>query len=614
MPILSDLESSASDADPWFLLRRHAGMISVGLCLLLLARVCALALPVATKYLLDNVIAVGRFDRLPTLALVTTAFLIIQSVTALAGMRTFTKIGQSGVSSLQSTLFTHISRLPLEFHDNRRSGEMLSRIMSDVEGVRGLLGAGLADLAGASASTLVALVVMVKISPQLTAMALIFLLVFGLLLWWAARKTRSLSHRYGAERAQVTGRLAESLGGIRVTKAYCAEAAECAALHAGFKQQGGIMLKIMNLHSLANAQSLALFGFANVLFFCLGARQINANTMTIGSFILFVTVSNTLSSFTFQIVSSSRQINEAIAGLQRSREILSMQREDVSSSRVVTVSHLRGELRFDNVTFKYSSGQKVLDKISFVAKPGTMTAIVGSSGSGKSTIANLVAGFYSPSSGKVYVDGVDLETVVLSSYRRHLGLVLQEPFLFDGTIQENISFSRPGAPVERGREAARIAYVDEFAEELEHGYQTMIGERGVKLSAGQRQRISLARAVLASPRILILDEATSNLDSESETIIQEALTRITRDLTAIVIAHRMSTIRDADQILVLEEGRIAEKGTHASLWAARGRYFELCKKQQSNDSDKDESGAGVGECPSTGVCLQASTNAIADNS
>lgn len=601
-------ESPARAADPWYLLRQHAGMISVGLCLLLSARVCALALPVATKYLLDTVIGAGRYDKLPALAAVTTTFILLQSVMALAGMKTFTRTGQSGVTSLQSTLFTHISQLPLEFHDNRKSGEMLSRIMGDVEGVRNLLGSGLADLAGASASTLVALVVMVKISPRLTSLALIFLLAFGFMLWWAAKKTRALSHQHGAARAQVTGRLAESLGGIRVTKAYCAESAECAALHSGFKQQGGIMLKIMNLHSLANAQSLALFGVANVLFIWLGAGQISTRTMTIGSFILFVTISNTLSSFTFQIVSSSRQINEAIAGLQRSRQILSLQREDDSTSRVVNVPHLQGEIRFDNVSFKYSSGQRILDKISFIARPGTITAIVGSSGSGKSTIANLVGGFYSPFSGKVYVDGIDLETVILGSYRQRLGLVLQEAFLFDGTIAENIAFSRPSATIEEVREAARIAYVDEFVEELENGYQTVIGERGVKLSAGQRQRISLARAVLACPRILILDEATSNLDSESETAIQEALTRITKDLTAIVIAHRLSTIRDADQILVIEEGRIAERGTHASLWAARGRYYELCKKQQSNDVEEIQTEM---ECTETGVGLQASTNAVA---
>lgn len=601
-------ESPTRAAEPWYLLRQHAGMISIGLCLLLSARVCALALPVATKYLIDTVIGAGRYDKLPVLAAVTTMFVLIQSVMALVGMRTFTRIGRSGVTSLQNTLFTHISRLPLEFHDNRKSGEMLSRIMGDVEGVRNLLGSGLADLAGASASTLVALVVMVKISPRLTCMSLVFLLVFGLMLWWAARKTRALSHQHGAARAQVTGRLAESLGGIRVTKAYCAEGAECAVLHNGFQQQGGIMLKIMNLHSLANAQSLALFGIANVLFIWLGAQQISARTMTIGNFILFVTVSNTVNSFAFQIVSSSRQINEAIAGLQRSRQILSLQREDDLNSRVVSVPHLKGEIHFENVSFKYSSGQKVLDRISFVAKPGTVTAIVGSSGSGKSTIANLVGGFYSPSSGKVYVDGIDLETVILASYRRHLGLVLQEAFLFDGTIAENISFSLPGAGIEEVKEAARIAYVDEFVEELESGYESVIGERGVKLSAGQRQRISLARAVMASPRILILDEATSNLDSESETAIQEALTRITKDLTAIVIAHRLSTIRDADQILVIEEGRIAERGTHASLWAARGRYYELCKKQQSNGVEEIHAKM---ECAETEVSLQASTNAVA---
>jgi ABC-type multidrug transport system fused ATPase/permease subunit len=607
MPRYCDPASPTRAADPWYLLRQHAGMISVGLCLLLSARVCALALPVAIKYLIDTVIGAGRYDRLPALAAVTTTFILMQALMAWAGMRTFTRIGQSGVTSLQSTLFTHISHLPLEFHDNRKSGEMLSRIMGDVEGVRNLLGSGLADLGGASASTLMALVVMVKISPRLTTLALIFLLIFGLMLWWAARKTRALSHQHGAVRAQVTGRLVESLGGVRVTKAYCAESAECAALHSGFKQQGGIMVKNMNLHSLANAQSLALFGVANVLFIWLGAGQISARTMTIGSFILFVTISNTLSSFTFQIISSSRQISEAVAGLQRSQQILGLQREDASISRIVNVPDMRGEISFDNVSFKYSSGQRILDKISFTAKPGTMTAIVGSSGSGKSTIVNLVGGFYSPFSGKVYVDGIDLETVILASYRRHLGLVLQEPFLFDGTIAENIAFSRPGATIGEVREAARIADVEGFVEELENGYQTVIGERAVKLSAGQRQRISLARAVLASPRILILDEATSNLDSESETAIQEALTRITRDLTAIVIAHRLSTIRDADQILVIEEGRIAERGTHASLWAARGRYYELCKKQQSNGVDEIYSEMEGAE---TTVDLQASTNAV----
>jgi len=567
------------ETDPWYILRKHYRPILKGLLILLVSRVCAMTIPVSTKYLLDNVILAGNLNKLPLLAVVSAILVAIQIMTSVTANTFFATLGENGVMELRTLLWMHICHLPLEFHDKGKVGAILSRIMNDLDGVRWLIGPGFADVAGASASNIIVIILMAKIGFSLTAVALGFLAVFCLMLWFNLKKSKSMHLDYNALRAQIMGRLAESLAGVRVTKAYCAEQTEVTTLRARFVRLSASAVKITNVHSWMGGQAIAIFGIANIVFFWMGAHQISTKAISIGSFVLFMTVANTLGGSTFQLVASTKQINEAVAALQRMREILEIEREDNNPLRTVAVPEIRGELCFDNVSFEYQTGQKVLDRMSFTTAPGTVTAIVGSSGSGKTTVTNLAAGFYRPTAGKIYIDGVDLETIVLGSYRKNLGLVLQDSFLFDGTIQENIAFSRPSTTLEEVKRASRIAYVDEFVDQFEDGYNSLIGERGVRLSAGQRQRVAVARAVLAQPRILILDEATSNLDSESEAVIQQALAVVMKGITAIVVAHRLSTIRQADQILVMEKGRIIERGTHESLFAARGRYFELYKRQ-----------------------------------
>lgn len=567
-------------ADPWLMVRKSWIPIVVGFLFLVVARLSALALPIATKFLVDVIVGAGRFDQMPILAGATAIAMIVQSLAGYGASEMLSRSGQRGVAELRTAVWTHLCHLPLEFHDNGSVGSLLSRIMNDLEGVRYLVGAGLVELLGASLSIFFALVIMVKTSLLLTLVAVAFLLLFGITVRRANLKTRLIYGEQSTIRGQVTSRLTESLAAIRVTKTYCAESSECSVLRRAFMQLGMTAVRIGTVQSRTTAYSMAILGFANIFFICIGGRLIATRTLSIGDFILFVTVSNTLTGCAFQIVTSSKQLSEAIAGLHRTREVLNIQREDAAPEHKINISTLRGSIRFQNVGFRYGNGHEILENVSFTAGPGTMTAIVGSSGSGKSTIANLSAAFYLPTSGKVFIDDFDIEAVAVGSYRRHLGIVLQDSFLFDGTIQENIAFSRPGATMDEIREAAKIACVDGFVSELEEGYATMIGERGVKLSAGQRQRISVARAVLARPRILILDEATSNLDSESERVIQAALSKLIENCTAIVIAHRLSTIQHAHQILVVEEGKILERGTHESLLAARGRYFDLFKKQQ----------------------------------
>ncbi|HWZ57186.1 MAG TPA: ABC transporter ATP-binding protein, partial [Verrucomicrobiae bacterium] len=455
----------------------------------------------------------------------------------------------------------------------------VARIMSDVEGLRNLMGTGLVELVGSLMTGLFALIVLLRISAFMTAVASVILLAFGFGLNKAIGTIRPIFRARSKLNAEVTGRLTESLGGVRVVKGYHAESREEEVFAGGVQRLLENVLKTLTATSVMSLSSTLLFGIVSALILYLGTMRILAGTMTLGTFLTYVAFLAMLIAPVAQIVSIGTQLTEGMAGLERTTDILAEKPEDQDPKRTVSIGKIEGEVAFENVDFAYAEGKQVLHEVGFRARPGTVTALVGPSGAGKSTIIGLIAAFYTPTSGRVLVDGIDLSTVRLSSYRTQLGVVLQETFLFDGSIRENVSFSRPGASEEEIKAACRIARVDEFAESFPQGYDTVVGERGVKLSGGQRQRISIARAILADPRILILDEATSSLDSESEALIQQGLSYLMQGRTTFVIAHRLSTIRRADQILVIEAGRIIEQGTHESLYARGGRYFDLYTKQ-----------------------------------
>jgi len=456
----------------------------------------------------------------------------------------------------------------------------VSRIMSDVEGVRNLVGTGLVEFVGGLLTAGLALVVMVRISPVMTGVTFLSLLVFGIVLSRALGTLRPIFRERGKISAEVTGRLTETLGGVRVIKGYHAEAREEAVFAAGVGRLLSNVLKTLTASSVLGLSSTVLLGVVGAAVMYVGARQILAGNLTLGGFFTYTIFLGFLVAPIFQVVAIGTQLTEAVAGLERTREVLRESPEDQDPRRTVALTSVVGRLAFEDVRFHYDAGKPVLEGLSFTAEPGTVTALVGPSGAGKSTIIGLVAAFHAPTAGRVLLDGTDLSSVRLGSYRRHLGVVLQETFLFDGTIRENVAFSRPEATTEQVLAACRIARVDVFAEEFPDRYDTVVGERGVKLSGGQRQRVSIARAVLADPRILILDEATSSLDSESEAFIQEGLSYLMRGRTTFVIAHRLSTIRRADQILVIEAGQIAERGSHDSLYERRGRYYEMYTRQQ----------------------------------
>jgi subfamily B ATP-binding cassette protein MsbA len=454
-----------------------------------------------------------------------------------------------------------------------------------VEGIRNLIGTGLVEFAGGLLTAVIALAVLIRISPLMTGLAVLIMGTFAIVLAKAFRTIRPIFRERSKINAEVTGRLTESLGGVRVIKGYHAEAREEDVFAAGVQRLLNNVLKSLTMISMMSFAATILLGLIGALVMYVGSRQIEAKIITPGDFMTFTAFLVFLGAPIFQIVGIGTQISEALAGLERTKEVLRERPEDEDPRRQLTIGEVRGELAFENVDFEYEAGKPVLYDISFGSAPGTVTALVGPSGSGKSTIIGLISAFHTPTSGTVLVNGVDLSTVRLDSYRTQLGVVLQETFLFDGTIRENVAFARPHATEEEILRACRIARVDEFAENFTEKYDTVVGERGVKLSGGQRQRVSIARAILADPRILILDEATSSLDSESEALIQEGLSYLMKGRTTFVIAHRLSTIRRSDQILVVEAGRIVERGTHESLYAARGRYFDLYTKQHGLEAN-----------------------------
>jgi subfamily B ATP-binding cassette protein MsbA len=544
-------------------------------------RVSGLILPASTKYLVDDVIGKHHIHLLTPIVLAVLAATVIQGLTSFTLTQLLSKSAQKMIADLRRQVQAHIGKLSISFYDSNKTGVLVSRIMSDVEGVRNLIGTGLVEFVGGLMTGVLALVVLLRISVSMTLIAFSVLLVFGVGLNKAFTTIRPIFRARPKITAEVTGRLTESLGGVRVVKGYHAEEREEKIFSAGVQRLLDNVLKTLTATSIMSLSAAALMGLVSAVVMFMGAHRILAGTMTLGTFLTYSIFLGMLVAPVFQIVAIGTQITEAITGLERTREILDEKIEDEAPGRVVKLPRVSGQVAMEDVSFAYDSRKEVLHDINFRAEPGTVTALVGPSGAGKSTIIGLIAAFYVPSSGRVLVDGIDLSTVKLDFYRTQLGVVLQETFLFDGTIRENVAFARPEASEAEVLAACRIARVDEFAEAFENKYDTVVGERGVKLSGGQKQRVSIARAILADPRILILDEATSSLDSESEALIQEGLRYLMRGRTTFVIAHRLSTIRRADQILVVEAGRIIERGTHTSLYAAGGRYYDLYTKQHS---------------------------------
>jgi len=563
----------------WKLMRPRRWLLTLGFGLMIVNRVAALVLPYSTKFLIDTVINKHHMDQLRPLVLFVLAATLIQGLTSFSLTQLLSKAAQRLIAELREQVQIHISRLPVAFYDANKTGNLVSRIMSDVEGVRNLLGTGLVDFAGGLVTSGIALVLLFRTSPQMTMIAVGSLACFAVALNKAFATIRPIFRERSKINAEVTGRLTESLGGVRVIKGYHAEEREEAIFSSGVRRLLDNVMRTLTATSVISLSASVLLGVVGAVTMYVGTHQIAAGTLTVGGFFSYTLLLGFLVAPIMQIVSIGTQLTEALAGLERTQEILRERPEDQDPNRSVALRDIIGRIEFDDVSFSYDGVHQVLHNISFRAEPGSVTALVGSSGSGKSTTIGLISAFYVPTKGKLSVDGTDLSKVRLDSYRTRLGVVLQESFLFDGTIRENVSFSRPGASEEDTLRACRIARVDEFAESFADKYDTVVGERGVKLSGGQRQRISIARAILAEPRILILDEATSSLDSESEEMIQHGLSYLMHGRTTFVIAHRLSTIRRADQILVMEQGQIVERGTHEQLYAGQGRYYDLYTKQ-----------------------------------
>ncbi len=561
------------------------GLLAVGALLMLVNRVCGLALPFSTKYLVNDVMLKGQFALLMPIVLAVVAATVIQGLTSYSLTQLLSKSGQRLIFEMRIKIQDHIGRLPVRFYDANKTGTLVSRIMSDVEGVRNLVGTGLVELAGGLLTAVLATVVLFRTSASMTSVVLVVLLAFGAVLQRAFRTVRPIFRERGKINAEVTGRLTETLGGVRVIKGYHAEEREASVFQKGAQRLLDNVFASLSTISLMTLGSTVLMGLVGAVIMYMGSRQIAAHKMQVGDFMMYTSMLAFMVAPVVQVVNIGTQLSEALAGLERTRQIMRERPEDEDPNRTIALPPIEGHVQFEDVAFAYEENKPVLHGISFDSRPGTVTALVGSSGSGKSTIIGLVSAFHAPSSGRVLVDGYDLSKVQLASYRTQLGVVLQESFLFDGTIRENIGFSKPGATEEQIMEACRIARVDEFAAKFPQQYDTIVGERGVKLSGGQRQRVSIARAILADPRILILDEATSSLDSESEALIQEGLAHLMQGRTTFVIAHRLSTIRRADQILVIENGLVLERGNHQQLYAAKGRYYDLYTRQHAVEAN-----------------------------
>jgi len=569
----------------WELMRPRRWLVLLGLILVGINRFAGLVLPYSTKPFIDTVLRQHHANKLlPLVELVFTAA-VVQAVTSFSLAQLMSKAAQRMIAEMRIKVQRHVGRLSVSFYDANQSGMLVSRIMYDVEGVRNLLGTGLVEFSGSMLATAMVFGYLLHKSPSLTLVVFSVLGLFVLALQRVFKFIRPIFRERGKINAEVQGRLNESLGGVRVIKGYHAEEREARVFVDGVFRLLNNIMRTITATSTMSLSATTLLGVIGGIVMWMGGHRVLSGQMTVGGYVQYSSLLIAMIAPIFQIVNIGTQLTEAVAGLDRTVELLNIEDEFVDPARTETMGPIRGDVTFENVTFSYEKGKLVLHDISFESKPGTVTALIGSSGSGKSTIISLICAFHKPDTGRVLIDGIDLSTVKLSDYRSQLGVVLQESFLFDGTIRENIMFSCPTATDEQFFSACRIACVDEFAERFPDHYDTIVGERGIKLSGGQRQRLSIARAILADPRILILDEATSSLDSESEAMIQEGLKFLMRGRTTFVIAHRLSTIRRADQILVVEGGLIVERGTHETLFALGGRYYSLYTRQHGLESN-----------------------------
>jgi len=567
----------------WFeakdLVYKYRWRLALGGVLMIFSRLAGLVLPASSKYLVDEIIIKERFEMLKWIALAVGLSTLVQAVMTFTLSQVLGVAAQRAITEMRKRVQAKIERLPISYFDSTQSGQLISRIMNDAEGIRNLVGTGLVQLAGSILTAAISVCVLFYLNWRLTSVTIIVLAVFGGMLAYAFKKLRPIFRERNQINAEVTGRLTESLGGIRIVKAYTAERREELSFARGAHRLFRNIAKSLTGVSAVTAFSSLVIGAISVVMITVGGNSVMANQMTIGDLFMYIFFTSLMAFPIIELTSIGTQITDAFAGLDRIREVMDMSTEDDADAQKKPLPNIEGGITFENVFFNYESETPVLQGISFDAPAGTTTALVGSSGSGKSTILSLVLNFIQPNKGRVLIDGEDVQAIKLRDYRRHLGVVLQDNFLFDGTILDNIRFSNPQANFADIKEVCRIAYCDEFIEKFENKYDTIVGERGVKLSGGQRQRIAIARALLADPKILILDEATSSLDSESEALIQEGLRQLRMGRTTFVIAHRLSTIRSADNILVVEQGKIVENGTHEELLAFGGRYRQLYDKQ-----------------------------------
>ena len=571
--------------EAWALVAAHRRPLLVGLALMVVGRLASFVLPASSKFLIDDVIGQGRGELLVPLAAAAGLATLVQATCSFGLARTVSVAAQRAIRDMRATVQAHVIHLPVRFFDEAKSGGLISRVMNDPEGIRNLVGTGLVHLVGGFFTATISLVVLLWLNWKLTVGAITLLLLFAATMALAFKKLRPVFRERWRIQEEVSGRLGEAMGGVRLVKVYTAEQREQSIFSDGVDQLFRNIAKTITGTSAVSALSSVIVGGIGVLIMIVGGRAVLAGSMTLGDMFMYVFFVGMMVAPLVQIASISTQISEAFAGLDRIREIRQTPTEDEGDESRRGVGELAGEVDFEDVTFGYGEDEDVVRNVSLHAPPGTTTALVGPSGAGKSTLINLVMAFHRPREGRILVDGTDLAELRLSDYRSQVGVVMQDNFLFDGTIRDNIAYGRPDATDQQVQDAARVANCDEFVERFADGLDTVVGERGVKLSGGQRQRVAIARAILADPRVLILDEATSSLDSESEALIQEGLRRLRAGRTTFVIAHRLSTIRSANQILVMDDGRVVERGTHEGLLVHDGLYRRLYERQRGFEED-----------------------------